>query len=89
MTNEDNNVKTVKDAYTAYQDGNMRALLAHLSEDVQWFEVGPRNVIPTAGARKGRKQVEEFFDMLEANEEVESLQTTTFHHAGEHGSGPR
>jgi ketosteroid isomerase-like protein len=76
--NEENNVKTVKDAYTAYQDGNMKALLGYLSEDVQWFEVGPQDVIPTAGTRKGRKQVEDFFDTLESNEEVESLRPQHF-----------
>jgi hypothetical protein len=40
MMNEGNNVNTVKDAYQAYKD-QPAALLRCLTDDVQWFEVGP------------------------------------------------
>jgi ketosteroid isomerase-like protein len=54
---EGNNLNTVKDAYQAYKDRNIKALLECLTDDVQWFEVGPPDLIPTAGTRKGREQV--------------------------------
>jgi len=76
--NEDINVKSVKDAYMAFQDRNIPALLRCLTDDVQWFEVGPQDVIPTAGLRKGRKQVEEFFTTLEATEDVQSFRPQNF-----------
>ena len=76
--NEGNNVNTVKDAYQAYKDRNMKALLKCLTDDVQWFEVGPPDLIPTAGTRKGREQVGEFFAVLEASEDVQSFTPQRF-----------
>jgi ketosteroid isomerase-like protein len=76
--NEGNKVQTVRDAYLAYQDRDIPALLRCLTDDVRWFEIGPQDLIPTAGTRKGREQVEEFFDMLEASEEVQSFRPQHF-----------
>jgi ketosteroid isomerase-like protein len=76
--NEGNNMKTVKDAYLAYEERNLKALLGFLTEDVHWFEVGPPDLIPTAGTRKGREQVEEFFAVLDAREDVQSLKPQRF-----------
>ena len=76
--NEDINVKSVKDAYMAFQDRNIPALLRCLTDDVRWFEVGPQDVIPTAGTRKGREQVGEFFRTLEASEDVQSFRPQHF-----------
>jgi len=76
--NEDINVKSVKDAYMAFQDRNIPALLRCLTDDVQWFEVGPQDVIPTAGLRKGRKQVEDFCSTLEATGDVQSFRPQNF-----------
>jgi len=76
--NEDINVKSVKDAYMAFEDRNIPALLRCLTDDVRWFEVGPPDLIPTAGTRKGREQVEELFTMLEASEEVQSFRPNDF-----------
>ena len=76
--NEGNNLNTVKDAYQAYKDRNIKALLECLTDDVQWFEVGPPDLIPTAGTRKGREQVGEFFAVLEAIEDVQSFKPQRF-----------
>src|SRR4029077_9456286 len=76
--NQDINVNSVKDAYRAFQDRNIPALLRCLTDDVRWFEVGPQDVIPTAGTRKGREQVEEFFKTLEANEDVQIFKPQHF-----------
>lgn len=76
--NEEINVKSVKDAYRAFMDRNIPALLSCLTDDVRWFEVGPQDVIPTAGTRRGRGQVEEFFKTLETSEDVQSFKPQHF-----------
>ena len=76
--NEEDNVQTVKDAYLAFQDGNIPALLDCLKEDVQWSSIGPPELIPMAGTRKGRNQVKEFFDTLKSFEEVQSFRPQHF-----------
>jgi ketosteroid isomerase-like protein len=76
--NEDNNVKTVKDAYLAFKDHNIPALLRCLTGDVRWFLIGPPDLIPTAGTRKGCEQVEEFFATLEAIGEIQSFRPQDF-----------
>jgi uncharacterized protein len=83
MMNEDKNVKAVKDAYLAYQDRNIPALLRCLTDDVRWFEIGPPDLIPTAGMRKGREQVGEFFAALERSEDVQSFRPQHFVAQGE------
>ena len=70
---ESNNVRIVKAAYLAYQEADIPALLKFLTDDVRWFEVGPEELIPTAGERKGREQVKEFFATLEASEDIQSF----------------
>jgi uncharacterized protein len=45
---------------------------------VRWFEIGPRDLIPTAGMRKGREQVKQLFTTLEASEEVQSFRPQHF-----------
>jgi uncharacterized protein len=76
--NESNNVKTVKEAYSAFQDENIPALLRCLTDDVRWFEIGPEELIPTAGRRKGHEQVEEFFATLETREEIQTFRPQQF-----------
>jgi len=76
--NEHNNVKTVKDTYLAFKDHNIPALLKCLTDDVHWFFIGPPDLIPTAGTRKGLKQVEEFFVTLETIGEVQSFRPQHF-----------
>ena len=53
------NLKVVRDVYLAYRDRNFDALRNCLAEDVKWFAIGPPDVIPTAGTRYGRDQVEQ------------------------------
>ena len=54
------NKTIVKDVYLAFQRRDIPALLDCLSDDVHWFSIGPPQIIPTAGTRYGRKQVEEY-----------------------------
>jgi len=75
---EYNNLNVVKDAYMAYRDRDLPALLNCLAEDVRWFSIGPPDLVPTAGTRHGRDQVEQYFATLEDVEEVENLKAHEF-----------
>jgi len=77
------NKKVVKDVYSAYQQRNIPALLNCLTDDVHWFAVGPPELMPTAGPRYGRKQVEEYFATFDSIEEVENFTPQEFIAEGE------
>src|SRR4030095_3085269 len=77
------NKTIVKDVYSAFQRRDIPALLNCLSEDGHWFSIGPPQIIPTAGTRYGRKQVEEYLYTLEAIEEVKSFAPQEFIADGE------
>jgi ketosteroid isomerase-like protein len=58
---ESSNVQVVKDAYAAFQQGDIDGVLRLVVDDVDWHGVkGAEDVAPQAGARKGRAAVGEF-----------------------------
>ena len=81
--NEHDNVNVVKDAYSAYRDRDLRALLDCVADNVKWFSIGSPEAIPSAGTLYGRDQVEEYFTTLVGVEEVESLEPREFIAAGD------
>ena len=72
------NLKVVRDAYMAYRDRNFDALRNCLAKDVRWFAIGPPDLIPTAGTRYGRDQVEQYFAILDGTENIQSLEPKEF-----------
>ena len=76
--NELDNLKVVRDIYLAYRDRNFDVLRNCLAEDVKWFAIGPPDVIPTAGTRYGRDQVEQYFVTLDDIEGIESFEPEEF-----------
>jgi len=72
------NLKVVRDAYLAYRERNFDALRNCLAEDVRWFAIGPPDVIPTAGTRYGRDQVEQYFETLAGMEAIQSFEPDEF-----------
>jgi ketosteroid isomerase-like protein len=59
------NTQIVRQAYEAFGSGNIPALLNLVDEQVDWMAiVGAGSKVPTAGARRGRAQVQEFFQTL-------------------------
>ena len=76
--NELDNLKVGRDVYLAYRDRNFDALRNCLAEDVKWFAIGPPDVIPTAGTRYGRDQVEQYFVTLDDIEGIESFEPEEF-----------
>jgi ketosteroid isomerase-like protein len=76
---EAENTKLVKDAYAAFQRGDIPAVLATLSDDVEWHAVkGTEGVVPTSGLRRGRAAVGEFFQQLANSTTFESFEPREF-----------
>lgn len=72
------NINVVKHAYTALLNGDTATLRKCLTDDVQWFSIGPPDIIPTAGTWKGREQVLRYFATLEVDEELERFEPREF-----------
>ena len=66
MTSQDN-IQIVRRAYGNFVSGNIPAILESLSDQVDWFIPGPKNVIRFAGQRRGRQEVAQFFSELDAS----------------------
>jgi len=75
---EHDNLNIVKETYAAYRKRNIPALLNCLADDVKWFSIGPPDIIPTAGTRHGRDQVEQYFVALDGMEEADDFEPREF-----------
>jgi len=60
---EQQNVKLVQQAYSAFQRADVAGVLSTLSQDIDWLIPGPE-IIPFAGRRRGPQEVGEFFRVL-------------------------
>lgn len=59
------NTELVKDAFAAFQRGDIPSLLGTLDDNVEWQAViGTEGIVPTAGLRRGRDAVGGFFEQL-------------------------
>jgi ketosteroid isomerase-like protein len=62
---EAQNTRVVQDAYTAFERGDIPGILAALDDNVVWRPVmGAGAHVPTAGERRGKIAVGEFFKIL-------------------------
>jgi len=75
---EQENVQTVKEAYAAFERGDIPSLLNLVSEDVEWSLPGPSDIIPFAGEFRGREGVGRFFAALGGAEDVEIFEPQEF-----------
>lgn len=65
---EAQNTKVVKDAYAAFGRGDVQAILDTLDDGIVWKGVyGAGSHVPTAGERRGKAQVGEFFKQVAEN----------------------
>jgi len=65
---EAQNTQVVKDAYAAFQRGDVNGILALLDDNVDWQAVkGTEGVMPTAGQRRGRRAVGEFCSQVNSS----------------------
>ena len=65
---EARNTTVVKDAYAAFSRGDIQTLLSKLADDIVWTAVyGAGSHVPTAGERRGKAAVSEFFTQVAEN----------------------
>jgi ketosteroid isomerase-like protein len=76
MTEQDSRA-LVQRAYEAFGRGDIEALLALLDEDVEWVTPGPSD-LPTAGRRRGRQQVAEFFQAVNSLYDIQRFEPEAF-----------
>ena len=82
---EKQNVELIQQAYAAFGRGDIPALLQAVSEDVEWEGVyGGGGRIPSAGLRKGREGVREFFTILGGTVDFQRFEPKTFVATGDH-----
>jgi ketosteroid isomerase-like protein len=74
---EQQNVQAIKDAYAAFERGDVGAILAMLTDDVSWDMPGPTE-IPYAGSRRGHSGAGEFFRRLAESEDVQLFEPRQF-----------
>src|SRR6266511_800663 len=78
MSSEQENVRTVQRAYEAFGRGDIPAVLAMLTDDIEWSEPGSADVLPWGGERRGREQVGQFFQALDGALEFEAFEPREF-----------
>ena len=74
---EQNNLGVVRMGYDAFGRGDINGLLNLLDDNVEWITPGPSEV-RTAGARRGRQAVGEFFKTLNETFEITNFQPKEF-----------
>src|SRR5688572_18165972 len=65
---EARNTKVVQEAYAAFSRGDIQTLLSKFADDIVWTAVyGAGSHVPTAGERRGKAAVAEFFKQVAEN----------------------
>jgi uncharacterized protein len=79
MMQESQNTKVVQDAYAAFSRGDIPALLDVLADEIVWQGVyGAAPHVPTAGQRRGKPAVAEFFKLVAANIDFSRFEPSEF-----------
>ena len=71
------NLEIVRQGYEAFGRGDIDTLLSLLDENIEWVSPGPPE-LPTAGTRRGRQQVAEYFKTLNEVFEIQRFEPKTF-----------
>jgi uncharacterized protein len=74
----DENIKTIASIYEAFGRGDVAAILAALTEDVDWAAEAASDAAPWYGVRRGKAAVTEFFTAFGATMEVEDFTPVSF-----------
>jgi hypothetical protein len=80
---EPENVQAVQGLYTAFQRGDFSTFLNMLDDKVEWFVPGPQQILPWAGLRQGREQVDQFFAEYAQTAEILQFEPREFIGQGE------
>lgn len=76
------NVAALKQLYAAFGKGDLQAISALMSEQVEWTHPGPK-VIPFAGVFKGHDGVQRFFQIAGERIEVQEQKLHGFMEQGD------
>jgi ketosteroid isomerase-like protein len=72
------NIETIQSVYDAFGRGDVPAILAMVTDDVDWASGPDSSAAPWYGIHKGKGEVEKFFDELGASVEVTKFEPLTF-----------
>jgi uncharacterized protein len=78
------NVQTAKQGYAAFGRGDVPAILELLTDDIEWIEPGPADVIPAAGTYRGKEEVARFFATLSEAADINKFEPHEFIAQGDH-----
>ena len=74
---EQQNVDIVRRGYEAFGRGDLDTLLKLFDENIEWTSPGPAE-LPTAGIRRGRQQVAEFFTSVNEVFDIQRFEPNAF-----------
>jgi ketosteroid isomerase-like protein len=72
------NITTVQHVYEAFGKGDIDAILAVVTDDVDWASEPESKVAPWHGVHKGKGEVPKFFEVLAKHIEVTQFDPLTF-----------
>jgi ketosteroid isomerase-like protein len=75
------NIAHVQSMYAAFGRGDVAALLAGMTQDIDWQTIGRPKDFPTLGPRKGVAQVQEFFQLVAEHEDFSDFSPREFYAA--------
>jgi hypothetical protein len=73
------NIKFIQDIYAAFGRGDIAALIAGLTADIDWQTLGSAQDYPTLGQRQGHAAVQEFSAQVATTEEFSEFTPREFH----------
>jgi ketosteroid isomerase-like protein len=74
---EQQNVELVQQGYEAFGRGDIEGLLSLFDDNIEWVTPGPPD-LPTAGTRRGRQEIAQFFQTLNDLFEIQRFEPKTF-----------
>lgn len=75
------NIAHVQSLYAAFGRGDVATIIAGLAPDIDWQTVGRQTDFPTLGARKGAKEVQDFFKLVAEHEDFSDFTPREFYAA--------
>jgi len=73
------NTRIIEDAYAAFSRGDVPGILSNVADDVDWHGViGAAATVPTRGKRRGRQEVDRFFQQVGESVEFKKFEPREF-----------
>ncbi len=77
------NIELVQGLYAAFGRGDLEAIIAGLTADVDWQDYGRPSDFPSFGPRRGHDEVRDFFAVLTRDVDFLAFEPRQFHAAGD------